>query len=39
MAGGVLAGFLGPQTAKYAVDWLSPVTFAGIYLAMASDDR
>ncbi len=35
MAGGVLAGFLGPQTAKYAVDWLSPVTFAGIYLAMA----
>ena len=36
MAGGVLAGFLGPQTAKYAVDWLSPVTFAGIYLAMAA---
>jgi MFS family permease len=35
MAGGVLAGFLGPQAAKYAVDWLAPVTFAGIYLAMA----
>jgi MFS family permease len=35
MAGGVLAGFLGPQTAKWAVDWLAPVTFAGIYLAMA----
>jgi MFS family permease len=35
MAGGVLAGFLGPQTAKSAVDWLAPVTFAGIYLAMA----
>ena len=35
MAGGVLAGFLGPQTAKWAVDWLWPVTFAGIYLAMA----
>jgi MFS family permease len=34
MAGGVLAGFLGPQTAKWAVDWLAPVTFAGIYLAM-----
>lgn len=34
MAGGVLAGFLGPQTAKYAVDWLAPVTFAGIYVAM-----
>ena len=35
MAGGVLAGFLGPQTAKWAVDWLAPVTFAGVYLAMA----
>jgi MFS family permease len=35
MAGGVLAGVLGPQTAKWAVDWLQPVTFAGIYLAMA----
>jgi predicted MFS family arabinose efflux permease len=35
MAGGVLAGFLGPQAAKWAVDWLAPVTFAGIYLAMA----
>jgi MFS family permease len=35
MAGGVLAGFLGPQTAKYAVAWMAPVTFAGIYLAMA----
>ncbi|HWB45613.1 MAG TPA: MFS transporter [Hyphomicrobiaceae bacterium] len=33
MAGGVLAGFLGPQTAKWAVDWLAPVTFAGVYLA------
>ena len=33
MAGGVLAGFLGPQAAKWAVDWLAPVTFAGIYLA------
>ena len=35
MAGGVIAGFLGPQTAKWAVDWLAPVTFAGIYVAMA----
>ncbi len=35
MAGGVLAGFLGPQTAKWTVDLLAPVTFAGIYLAMA----
>jgi predicted MFS family arabinose efflux permease len=32
MAGGVLAGFLGPQTAKYAVDWFNPVTFAGVYV-------
>jgi MFS family permease len=35
MAGGVLAGFIGPQAAKWAVDWLAPVTFAGIYLAAA----
>jgi MFS family permease len=35
MAGGVLAGFLGPQVAKWAVDWLAPVTFAGVYVAMA----
>jgi len=35
MAGGVLAGFLGPQAAKWSVDWLAPVTFAGVYLAMA----
>jgi MFS family permease len=33
MAGGVLAGLIGPQTAKWAVDWLAPVTFAGVYLA------
>ncbi len=32
MAGGVVAGILGPQTAKWAVDWLSPMTFAGIYV-------
>ena len=35
MAGGVLAGFLGPQTAKWAVDWFAPVTFAGVYVACA----
>jgi MFS family permease len=35
MAGGVLAGFLGPQTAKWSANWLAPVTFAGVYLAMA----
>jgi MFS family permease len=35
MAGGVLAGFIGPQTAKWSIDWLAPVTFAGVYVAMA----
>ncbi|MDX2202903.1 MAG: MFS transporter [Hyphomicrobiaceae bacterium] len=34
MAGGVLAGFIGPQTAKWTVDALS-VAFAGVYLATA----
>jgi MFS family permease len=36
MAGGVLAGVLGPQTAKWAVDWLAPVTFAGVYLTASA---
>jgi len=35
MAGGVLAGFMGPQTAKWAVDWLAPMTFAGAYVMIA----
>lgn len=35
MAGGVAAGFIGPQVAKWTVDWLSPVTFAGVYVGMA----
>jgi MFS family permease len=35
MAGGVVAGFLGPQTAKWAVDMLAPVTFAGVYVMVA----
>ncbi|MGI9408622.1 MAG: MFS transporter, partial [Hyphomicrobiaceae bacterium] len=35
MAGGVVAGLLGPQTAKYAVDWLEPVMFAGVYVMVA----
>ena len=35
MAGGVAAGFLGPQTAKWAVDWLNPYTFAGVYLMVS----
>jgi len=36
LAGGVLAGILGPQTAKWTADWLAPATFAGVYLAMAA---
>jgi MFS family permease len=36
MAGGIVAGILGPQTAKWSADLLAPVTFAGIYLAMAA---
>ena len=32
MAGGVVAGIVGPQTAKWAVHWLDPVVFAGVYL-------
>ncbi len=35
MAGGVLAGFMGPQVAKWSVEWLAPVTFAGVYVAIA----
>jgi hypothetical protein len=35
MAGGVLAGLIGPQTAKWSLDLLSPVVFAGVYLMMA----
>jgi MFS family permease len=35
MLGGVIAGFIGPQVAKWTVDWLAPVTFAGVYLSMA----
>ncbi|MGF1651510.1 MAG: MFS transporter [Hyphomicrobiaceae bacterium] len=36
MAGGVVAGVLGPETAKYAVDWLNPVMFAGVYLMVSA---
>jgi MFS family permease len=35
MAGGVIAGFLGPQTAKWSVDFFSPVMFAGVYMMVA----
>jgi MFS family permease len=35
MAGGIVAGFLGPQIAKWTVDWFAPVTFMGVYVAIA----
>lgn len=36
MAGGVVAGILGPQTAKYANHWFDPVLFAGVYVMVAA---
>lgn len=35
MAGGVVAGFAGPQLAKWTVDWFAPLTFFGVYVAIA----
>lgn len=35
MLGGVIAGFLGPQTAKWAVHWLDPLVFGGVYVMVA----
>ncbi len=35
LLGGVLAGFIGPQTAKWAVDLFHPVVFAGVYLMIS----
>lgn len=32
MAGGLVAGIVGPQTAKWAVNWLDPMIFAGVYV-------
>jgi len=34
LAGGVVAAIIGPTLARYSVDWLAPVTFAGAYVAM-----
>jgi len=34
MAGGIVAGFLGPQIAKWTVDWFAPITFMGVYVAI-----
>ena len=35
MAGGIAAGVIGPELAKRTVDWFAPVTFLGVYLAIA----
>ncbi|MEO0729325.1 MAG: MFS transporter [Pseudomonadota bacterium] len=35
MAGGVVAGVLGPQTAKWTVDWFDPVLFVGVYVMVS----
>jgi MFS family permease len=35
MAGGIAAGLIGPQIAKWTVDWLAPITFMGVYVAIA----
>ncbi len=35
MAGGVIAGLIGPQTAKWAVAWFEPVMFAGVYVMVS----
>jgi MFS family permease len=35
MAGGVLAGIIGPEVAKRSVDLFHPVLFAGVYVVLA----
>lgn len=35
MLGGVIAGFAGPQLAKWSVDWFAPVTFMGVYVSIS----
>jgi MFS family permease len=35
LLGGVLAGFIGPQTAKWTVHWLDPLVFAGVYVMVS----
>ena len=34
MAGGIVAGLVGPQLAKWTVDWFAPVTFMGVYVTI-----
>jgi len=35
MAGGVVAGLIGPQLAKWTVHWFVPIAFMGVYVAVA----
>jgi MFS family permease len=35
MLGGVIAGFVGPQLAKWSVDWFAPITFKGVYVTIS----
>ena len=35
MAGGVAAGFIGPELAKVTVDWFAPITFMGVFVGLA----
>ena len=37
MAGGIAAGFIGPQIAKWTVDWFAPVAFTFDWLMFFSD--
>jgi len=32
MAGGLIAGLVGPQTAKWSLNWLDPMLFGGVYV-------
>lgn len=34
MAGGVVAGIVGPQLAKWSVNWFAPLTFVGVYVSV-----
>jgi MFS family permease len=36
MAGGIVAGLIGPETAKWAVTLFDPVLFAGVYAVLAA---
>jgi MFS family permease len=35
MAGGIAAGLIGPQLAKWTVDWFSPIAFMGVYVTIS----